>query len=243
MTADLHITCIMPVRDGAAFIGNALDSIVRQSRPVERIIVIDDGSCDDSAAVARAHPAAAKVISIAPSGPGAARNAGLAQCNRGLVAFLDADDLWHPDKILLQLECLARRPETGICLSAFDNIADPPLLPGVTDWRSTQLGVDRRTPLLSAALVRSAACARVGGFDTSLYPFGEDSDWFLRCRAAGIATARLDQVLVQRRLHLGNLTRRFDNNARADTAFAVITEHLARKRLAQPPQLQPAGSQ
>ena len=71
---------------------------------------------------------------------------------------------------------------------------------------------------------------RIGGFDETIAPFGEDTDWFLRIIAGDARIERLGQVHVRRRLHRCNLVRTFDNAARLDAAFLLMSRHLQRKR-------------
>jgi glycosyltransferase involved in cell wall biosynthesis len=89
------IGVVVPVRDQAAFLGEALDSIAAQTLPAAEVIVVDDGSTDGSADVARAR--GVRTITTPGLGPGAARNAGAAALDTPLLAFLDADDRFTPD--------------------------------------------------------------------------------------------------------------------------------------------------
>jgi glycosyltransferase involved in cell wall biosynthesis len=91
------VSVVIPAFDAARFIASAIRSALAQTRPVLEVIVVDDGSRDDTAAVARA--AGANVIVQANAGPGAARNAGVRAARGEWIAFLDADDVWHPRKL------------------------------------------------------------------------------------------------------------------------------------------------
>jgi hypothetical protein len=94
----LPISVVIPAHDAAATIARAVESVLRQTcRPAE-IIVVDDGSRDATAAVARTS-GASTVVSQACGGPAAARNAGVRLCSQPWIALLDADDAWNPHKL------------------------------------------------------------------------------------------------------------------------------------------------
>jgi hypothetical protein len=101
---------VVPLYNGAAHIDETLTSIHRQSlRPLE-VIVVDDGSTDDGAARARAHPVGANVLSQENLGVAVSRNRGLSVAEGDLITFLDQDDLWHPDHLRRAVEWLASHP-------------------------------------------------------------------------------------------------------------------------------------
>lgn len=95
--------------NGARYIAAALESVYAQTYAPLEIIVVDDGSIDGSADVARAH-GASMVLRQENQGPAAARNAALREANGTLVAFLDSDDIWLPQKLRLQVDFSRRQP-------------------------------------------------------------------------------------------------------------------------------------
>lgn len=108
------VSVVIPLFNGAATIAETLTSIARQTRPVLEVIVVDDGSSDGGAQIARAHPLGPTVVSQDNSGVAVARNHGLSRARGTWVAFLDQDDLWHPTHIERCIGLLERRPGTGI---------------------------------------------------------------------------------------------------------------------------------
>src|SRR5712692_4526575 len=93
------ISCIVPVFNGERYLGETLDSILAQTyRPLE-IIVVDDGSTDGTPAVANGYSEFIRYLWQANAGEAAARDQGLKVAQGELMAFLDADDLWHPKKL------------------------------------------------------------------------------------------------------------------------------------------------
>lgn len=105
------VSVIMPVYNRAALLRRAVESVLAQSMPDFELIIVDDGSTDDSLEVARALSESDRRIVVVeysgPHGPGAARNAGLARARAAWVAFLDSDDVWMPDTLARYLEVVA----------------------------------------------------------------------------------------------------------------------------------------
>jgi len=112
--ARASVSVVVPLFNGASTIDATLTSIQRQTVAVHEVIVIDDGSSDDGAAIARNHPVGAVVMAQPNRGVAVARNHGLSMITGAWVAFLDQDDLWHPTHIERTTSWLSERPDTGI---------------------------------------------------------------------------------------------------------------------------------
>lgn len=110
----LRISVIIPVYNRAAMLREALRSVEGQSRPPDEIIVVDDGSTDESGEAALEFEGVS-LIQQPNRGISAARNAGIAKALGDLVAFLDSDDLWHEDKLRLQERFMRAHPEVPLC--------------------------------------------------------------------------------------------------------------------------------
>jgi glycosyltransferase involved in cell wall biosynthesis len=113
----LPVSVVIPAFDAGRFIAEAVSAALTQTRPPLEVIVVDDGSRDDTAARARA--AGAVVFSQANAGPGAARNAGIRAARGEWIALLDADDVWHPRKLELQWEAHERAPQAHLIATDF----------------------------------------------------------------------------------------------------------------------------
>jgi glycosyltransferase involved in cell wall biosynthesis len=227
----VRISCVIPVYNGAAHLAEALDSVAAQTAPPEETIVVDDGSTDGSAILAAGHALRPRIVVTDRQGPGHARNAGVAASSGSLIAFLDADDLWQADKTAKQRALFAAPDPPDLAASAFDNFADPATpLAGPDDWRSPLIGYAAGSLQLSGAMITRTMFDRVGGFDATIRPYGEDNDLLIRIIAAGGRIVRMKEALVRRRLHGTNLTRDFDNRSRLDTGFMLLAKHLARTR-------------
>ena len=193
------VSCIIPVYNGERFLGAAVDSVLAQTRQPVEIIIVDDGSTDGTPALVARYGDRVRSIRQENAGPAAARNAGLALATGAVIGFLDADDLWLPGKLAVQMTELTRSPETMICLA------------GMMNFRESAAG----GPVAEAPggsfspctmLVRAAVFRQIGGFDPGLRA-GEDTEWFCRVMMGGIRYTVLPDVLVRRRLHDRNLTR------------------------------------
>jgi glycosyltransferase involved in cell wall biosynthesis len=109
------VSVVIPCYNGEPYIAETLESVLAQSEPVREVIVIDDGSKDGSAAVVEGYveKTAGRVVLIRQdnAGESRARNVGIQRAAGAYIGFLDADDLWMPDKVKLQVEALAGHPE------------------------------------------------------------------------------------------------------------------------------------
>ena len=182
---DPLVSCVVPVHNGERYLGEALDSIAAQThRPIE-IIVVDDGSTDGSAAVAGRHPAAVRLHAQPNAGPAAARNRGLRDARGEYLAFLDADDLWHPEKLECQMARFRIRPEMGSCVTHAQNFWVPELREEEARFLEHRLSQPIPGYVTGTLLARRAVFESVGLFDP-LLSHGDSTEWFLRTNAMGI---------------------------------------------------------
>lgn len=199
------VSCIVPVFNGERYIGEAIDSILAQTYRPLQIIVVDDGSRNATrAAVARYREQVAYVWQP-NAGPSAARNHGLSMAAGDYLAFLDADDLWHPEKLARQMAQFQARPELELCLTQVKNFWVPELAETEKRFRDQNLAVVITAWMLSSALARRALVQAVGPFKPQLL-LGEDTDWFTRVAQRGAQVEVLPDFLVYRRLHPNNLS-------------------------------------
>src|SRR5262245_36971659 len=111
---DTHlIDVVLPAFNGGRVIRKALESALGQDVPLH-ITVVDDGSNDDSAAIARSYGSRVTVIQQANRGVSGARNTGLAVAKAPYVALLDQDDIWQPHKLSRQLKLIETHPDVGL---------------------------------------------------------------------------------------------------------------------------------
>jgi glycosyltransferase involved in cell wall biosynthesis len=222
------VSVIVPVFNGALFLAEAIASLRAQRRPVDEIVVVDDGSTDGSGELATALGPDVRVIRQPHAGAAAARNRGLEAARGDVIGFLDADDLWPVEKVALQAEVLVRAPEVGLVTGLIrpfgGSIRGRP-----ADGRLHTSG--GRGVNLGCALVRRWVFDRVGPFDAS-FRISDDTDWLLRARDAAIATVALETVTLLYRIHDAGLTR--DVTAVGREAVQVVKRALDRRRAAPP---------
>lgn len=182
------------------YLGDALRSVFAQTyRPIE-VIVVNDGSIDGSAQVARGF---SEVILLEQDhqGVAAARNHGIDRSRGELIAFLDADDLWEPEKLALQVAFLNDHPEIGCVTAHFRNLLEEGV-PRPVWIRQEQLDEVQKggVPNLVA---RRSVFDQAGRFDPA-HRSGSDLDWVVRVKDAKIRSDVMPHVLLQRRIHRTN---------------------------------------
>ena len=218
------ISVICPAWQAAATLAQALASVHAQIvRPAE-IVVVDDGSTDETAKIAEASGATA-VIRKPHAGAPAALNAGIAAARGELLAFIDADDLWPADKLAAQADMLALDANLAGVLGLMQYFLSPDMDP-VSRVRH-RVPDDLQTAwMTSALLVRRRALETIGGFDESIHA-GYAIDWFDRGRRLGFVFAIPKRVVLLRRVSTGSLSHR---SARRDAGYALMAWRAVQRR-------------
>jgi glycosyltransferase involved in cell wall biosynthesis len=203
---DRGVSCIVPVYNGERYLAQALESIVSQSHQQLEILVVDDGSTDGTAAVAAGYAPRVRYLAQQNAGPAAARNRGVAAAGGEFVAFLDADDLWHRDKLARQIARFTARPELDYCVGHVQNFWEAELREEAERFEGHARGHPIAGYVTGTLVARKSLFQRVGNFNPSL-GHGDAADWFLRADAAGAVKEMLPDVLLYRRLHQNNRSR------------------------------------
>ena len=229
------ISVIIPTYNRAALIGETLESVIRQTRPVDEIIVVDDGSTDNTEKVIRAYSRyITKCIKQPNSGPAAARNRGVREASGEFMAFLDSDDIWVQNKTEMEMEWFAKNEHLDLVfchISNFQENNEKEILE-IRNPRIEKYLVDNASDLKEilnclieenvigtpSVIVRRSCFDRVGPFDESL-KIAEDFDWWLRA-ARTCRFGFVNAVLVRRRRHPGNLVN--DWVARTEAHLRVL---------------------
>ena len=183
---------IMPAYNSATTIANSIKSVLRQSLLEWELIIIDDGSTDDTEKVVtssfgsdpRIH-----LIQQANAGPSAARNNGLARARGKFIAFLDADDLWHPDRLRGIQMAFDDSPQTGVFFSRTQFIDQDGTRLRTVTRHFPNLSLETllsENPLCSTSNIvsRREVFDEIGRFVKGL-DFAEDQDWLVRTAADG----------------------------------------------------------
>jgi glycosyltransferase involved in cell wall biosynthesis len=225
------ISCIIPVYNQAEYLGEALDSVLRQTVAPTEVIVVDDGSTDAIDMALRPYRDQVRVLQQANRGPAVARNAGIRIATGEWLSFLDGDDVWDPTKLERQLAAFAMDPRLDYCLTFVRHFWQPESADRERELRALNHAITRDGPgfTFQTLLVRAATFARVGALDEALR-IGEDTDWFARARAMGLRRRIMDAVLVHRRMHERNLSYGCETAEGLADRKRLLFAHIARTR-------------
>lgn len=198
-----RISVIMVVRNGEAYIVQALQSIFLSHQQPDEVLVIDGHSSDATVPLAQSVPGVC-VITQKGTGIANAYNQAIAAATGDLLAFISHDDLWLPCKLDRQLALMNSSPDLMYSVTLVEHFVDaggvPP--PG---FRSDLLKGPVQGYLMESLMVRPVAFSLIGMFNPE-FTVGEDSDWFMRARDAGLESAVLPEVLVKKRVHADSAT-------------------------------------
>lgn len=222
------ISCIVPVFNGEKYLAEAIESILKQTYKPFEIIIVDDGSTDGTARVADRYVKQIRYLKQPNTGPAAARNLGILAAVGEFVAFLDADDFWHTEKLQRQMVRFHERPELDYCVGYVQNFWIPELAVEEAQFRNH--GIDKALPgyVTGTLVVRRNFFDAVGLFNEAM-THADDTDWFLRAAERGTAMELLTDVLLYRRLHQTNLSRGAASNSR-DEYLHLLKTALNRRR-------------
>jgi len=196
------ISVIIPVYNGARYLAAAIESALAQTWTPIQIIVINDGSRDASADVARSFGSSLIYAFQDHAGAGAARNHGVKLARGDYLAFLDADDLWRRDKLALQMSALASRPELNAVFGHVEQFLSPDLSYKQAASMDCPAGAaPARLP--GTMLIATAAFKNVGWFSSELR-VGEFVEWYARAVELGIKDEIIADVVLRRRIHATN---------------------------------------
>jgi glycosyltransferase involved in cell wall biosynthesis len=223
--AERSVSAIVPVYNGERYLAMAIESALAQTEPPVEIIVVDDGSTDGSAVVAKAYGAPVRCLSSPHGGLSAALNRGIRHARGAFLAFLDADDLWVDVKLARELDVLAADPGLDAVFGHVEQFVSPDVeeaaRPALPDAVRLAPGY-----LTGTLLIRAAAFHRVGLFDPR-WQIGNFIDWYLRAQETGLRSAMLPEVLLRRRLHADNMGTR---ERASRHAYARILKHALDRR-------------
>ncbi len=227
LTSRESVSVVIPVYNGEKFLGEAITSLLRQTVPVQDIVVIDDGSTDRTPQIATDFGPPVRCYRQERQGPPAARNLGIEKAASEWISLLDADDVWPEDSLRLQLEWIKKDPSLQIV------VGYALLWPGPEEASvpvPLELPEEPRLILnLGSALIRRSLFDRLGLLDPELV-YCDDWDWFMRARELGIRMQVHNGLVLYYRRHAGNLT----NNQSLNNRYIVkmLKQSLDRRRAA-----------
>ena len=198
------VSVIIPVYNGENFIVGAIENVINQQYQPLEIIVVDDGSTDQTANIVSQFKAQVKYVYQNNSGPASARNKGIKLSQGNIIAFLDTDDLWSENKLAIQLDYLAQNPNCSIVQGLIQQME-------LTRFSETELPFFEKVHQpyqyinIGSAIYRKSVFDQVGLFDEKM-TYGEDVDWFFRAWENGISKAVLKEVNLFYRKHQQSMT-------------------------------------
>ena len=172
------VTVIIAVYNCEKYLAQAIESVLAQTYKAIEIIIIDDGSTDGSAEVAKSFLPQIKYYFQENSGPGAALNLGISLSQGILIAFLDSDDLWVADKLSYQMRAFESNPDLEAVFGHVRQFKSPEL--DEASKQSIQIPVEVISGYFKGTmLIKREAFERVGWFDSQI-KIGDFLDWYLR---------------------------------------------------------------
>ncbi len=224
------VSVVIPAYNAATFIAETIESVQQQSYEHWEMLVVDDGSTDETAAVVRQYATAEariRLISQPNGGVSKARNRGVEEAHGELIAFLDADDRWLPDKLAAHVEFMRSHPQASASFARAELIQ----FDGTATRRTTHNFVEQvavqdvlyNNPTITTSniVIYKSVFERLGGFDESM---GHDEDIELLFRLtyrSDLALMGLNRILLQYRLCENGLS---SNLAKMEAGWMTLME-------------------
>lgn len=222
------ISCIVPVYNGEKYLADAIGSILGQTYKHIELIVADDGSTDKSCMIAESYGKQLNLIIQETEGPAATRNFGLRAARGDFISFLDADDIWHPEKLAKQIRTFRHHPNIDFCVTHVKMFWENHLIDEENYYRNQFRACSIPGYATTTLLARKSVFDQVGTFNNKFW-FSDAVDWFVRANEMGLSSMVLPKILVYHRMHSENLTRRCEKESR-DEYLQLVKAHLDRLR-------------
>jgi glycosyltransferase involved in cell wall biosynthesis len=215
MIDSVTVSVVLPVRNGARFLSQALDSVISQTRPPDEIIIIDGRSTDDTPAIIASYAARdPRIRAIMQTGIGVddAYNVGITAARGVYIGFISHDDMWMPDKLAVQIAYLEANPDIDYCSGRIrffleEGCAIP------AGFRPHWLEGTHFARVMEGIVMRRTLIARVGLFPSGYVSAG-DVAWQAQAMRAGARLGEIDHLLLHRRVHDRNTSIQNHDNTR-----------------------------
>lgn len=196
------VSVIIPVYNGANYLAEAIESALAQTYHPLEIIVVNDGSTDETAVVAGQFADKIRYFSQDNDGDGKARNKGVQLAESEFLAFLDCDDIWVKNKVEIQINFLSKNPEFDGLFGQVQQFYSPEL-DEITKKRIRCPDTPLPGHIPSSFLIKREAFFQVGLFNTD-YSHGAWADWYVRAVELGLKIATISDIITYRRLYKTN---------------------------------------
>jgi glycosyltransferase involved in cell wall biosynthesis len=219
------VSVVIPVFNGAMYLSEAIESVLSQACAHLEIIVVDDGSTDDTLAIARSY---ANITSVAQPHRGlpATLNCGVDRARGAYFAFLDADDVWVEGKLTYQLDAFQNHPDIDMVFGLLEEFLSPEISNSLSkNYRIKQGSIPGY--FKGCLLVKRTSFFRVGYFNTDV-AVGEFIEWYKRSLEGGLKSVVVPKVLMRRRVHANNMGTR--EKSRRKDYVRILKKALDRQR-------------
>lgn len=198
------ISVIIPAYNAELYVAEAIESVLKQTLNPFEVLVINDGSTDGTLEVLEGYLPRIKLITRENKGAPSTLNEGIRLASQPLIAFLDADDIWLPQKLKTQVDYLNKKPDLEGCFSLMKSFISPELKEEEKQKLNCPSEPQSGVVAKSSLLIKRSAFDRIGYFSTDfLIDFPE---WIIRARAAQFNYDLIHEVLFLRRMHRGGLS-------------------------------------
>lgn len=220
------VSVIIPVYNGERFLAEAIESVLNQTYQAFELLVVDDGSTDKSGEIACSYPRV-KYFRQDNRGVASARNQGIQNSQGTFITFVDADDLWIPEKLSLQLKAFKEDPSLEIVTGHVEQFVTP----DINEQTAKKYSFSNR-PLAgystSAMMIKKAALEKTGLFHEDLHE-GETISWFANILEKDLRILILPKVVTKRRIHGGNLSL-MDQSKKNKVLIQILKKSIDQKR-------------
>ncbi len=211
---------VIPAHNAAGTIGETLRSVLAQSVAPAEILVVDDGSDDATAEIAADSSGIVRVFRQENTGPGLATSRGIAEARSPIIATVDADDIWLPEKMERQLAALSKAPPRSLVFARHRQFSH-----GSQDFTA---GEERPGMTRSDLVFRKEVFGQIGDIIDPVGNRGDMVDWLARAREAGCPFIVLDEVLVLRRILPGSLS--YGKDRERDRGYLAVAHRALERR-------------
>ncbi|MGR3616125.1 MAG: glycosyltransferase family A protein [Paracoccaceae bacterium] len=230
----LTITYVVPCFNAGNYLSEMLESLIGQLGPMDQILLIDDGSTDGSVASAEALGLPGlKVLTQANQGPSVARNAGIEEAKTDLIAFFDSDDLAPVGRTSALIKPFLSDPSLEATFGSWENFWEEEVSEE-EEAASDSLKGTKNTFAITAGIFKRSCFNKYGMFQLG---HGDPSEilnphitWLLNADKKGLTSARIDDLVLNRRIHRNNLSRKKTTDRLFDIARQVLETRRAKKK-------------
>ena len=217
------VSVIIPVKNGERYVGSAIESVIQTNYSPMEIVVVDGNSVDGTADIIKSFKTLRHIYQKG-RGLADAWNLGIEVAEGELVAFLDSDDLWAPEKLKQQVGRLMDEPGLQYVISRFKFFLEPGF-PVPVGFKKELLEGDHLGRIPGTLLARRSLFDEVGVFNTDI-AIAADVDWFVRAKDQGIAMGIVPEVLLYKRVHDANLSSNAEKNNQE--LLALLRQSISR---------------